>query len=242
MDAHYGQQPWLLSALEEEGLEYVADLPCDTRVYLDCPQVGVPPRKGKRGRTPSVPRVLEGSPIQVRTLLDSEQLEWHVVKVRDTQRGALWIQFAALRVYRIEEELPVERPVWLLIRRELATGEEKFSFSTLPEETSIEGLAHRQSTRYWVERALEDAKGLAGLDKYQGLGWRGWHHHYEYGTSGSAVPGGSQEAARGEGASAYLAGCQGYPGSSDAQKTAFSRGCCQDHPQETFESPPVQKK
>ena len=32
-------------------------------------------------------------------------------------------------------------------------------------------------TRYWVERAIEDAKGLAGLDEYQIIGWRGWHHH-----------------------------------------------------------------
>jgi len=30
---------------------------------------------------------------------------------------------------------------------------------------------------YWVERAIEDAKGEAGLDQYQVRGWRGWHHH-----------------------------------------------------------------
>ena len=38
-------------------------------------------------------------------------------------------------------------------------------------------LADWQSRRYWVERALQDAKGLAGLDEYQVIGWRGWHHH-----------------------------------------------------------------
>jgi hypothetical protein len=38
-------------------------------------------------------------------------------------------------------------------------------------------LAEWQSRRYWVERALQDAKGLAGLDQYRITGWRGWHHH-----------------------------------------------------------------
>jgi hypothetical protein len=38
-------------------------------------------------------------------------------------------------------------------------------------------LAEGQSRRYWVERVLEDAKGLAGLDEYQVLGWTSWHHH-----------------------------------------------------------------
>lgn len=177
MDAHYGQQPWLLSALEQDQIEYVADIPSDTRVYLEYPQVGIPPRKGKRGRMPSVRRVLKGDPLEVRTLLETDKIQWHLLKVRETQRGELWIHFGALRVYRIEDELPVEHPLWLLIRKELDTQEVKFSFCNASAQTPIEVLAQRQSTRYWVERALEDAKGLAGLDEYQVLGWRGWHHH-----------------------------------------------------------------
>ena len=32
-------------------------------------------------------------------------------------------------------------------------------------------------SRFWIERAIEDAKGEAGLDEYEVRGWRGWHHH-----------------------------------------------------------------
>jgi len=32
-------------------------------------------------------------------------------------------------------------------------------------------------SRYWIERAIQDAKGEAGLDQYQVRGWRAWHHH-----------------------------------------------------------------
>jgi SRSO17 transposase len=175
MDAHYGEQPWLLTRLEQEDLVYVADIPCHTHMYLEDPQIGIPKRRGNRGRQPTKLRVLQGESLEVRQLLPT--IQWHTLKVRDTQRGALWIRFAALRVFRIEDELPKPTPVWLLIRQELKGSDTKFSYSTAPVDTPLETLAEWQSRRYWVERALEDAKGLAGLDEYQVIGWRGWHHH-----------------------------------------------------------------
>ena len=33
------------------------------------------------------------------------------------------------------------------------------------------------ASRYWVERALQDAKGAVGMGEYQLRGWVGWHHH-----------------------------------------------------------------
>ena len=175
MDAHYGQQPWLLSWHEQEDLVYMADIHEDTRVYLTYPEIGVPQRKGNRGRLPSNPRVLHGEAIEVKNLIKDVPLQ--LLKVRDTQRGELWIRFAALRVFRIEADLPVPKPVWLLIRQELDTSQTKFSFSNAPVSILLKTLAEWQSRRYWVERALQDAKGLAGLDEYQVIGWRGWHHH-----------------------------------------------------------------
>jgi len=177
MDAHYGQQAWLLSRLEAENVEYMAEIPSDTRVYLEYPPVGIPDRKGNRGRKPSKLCVLDGQPIEVRSLLKTDKLEWTVLKVRDTAWGELWIKFAALRVYRIQDELPVAQPVWLCIRQELDSREVTFAFSNAPTNSPKKTLADKMCTRYWVERAIEDAKGLAGLDEYQLIGWRGWHHH-----------------------------------------------------------------
>ena len=176
MDAHYGEQPWLLSRLEEEGLTYVADIPSNTRVYVDAPTVGVPPRQGARGRRPTKPRVLAGEAVEVRQLATEAPLDWQVLKVRDIQRGEWWIRCATVCVWRIEEKLPVQ-PVWLIIRQELDGSETKFSFSNAQASLPMGTLAQWQSYRYWVERTLQDGKGLAGLDEYQVLGWRGWHHH-----------------------------------------------------------------
>lgn len=55
--------------------------------------------------------------------------------------------------------------------------EMKFAFSNAPDETSIERLASMLCSRYWVERALENAKGEAGLDEYEVRSWQAWHHH-----------------------------------------------------------------
>jgi SRSO17 transposase len=35
MDSYYGQQEWLLAELETQDLLYIADTPCDTRVWLE---------------------------------------------------------------------------------------------------------------------------------------------------------------------------------------------------------------
>lgn len=177
MDAHYGQQAWLLSRLAAENIEYMAEIPADTRVYLAYPPIGIPDRKGNKGRPPSKNRVLDGQPLEVRSLLATDKLNWTLMKIRDTARGELWIKFAVLRVYRLEDELPVVQPVWLCIRQELETGDLKFAFSNAPVNSPKMVLADKMCTRYWVERALEDAKGLAGLAEYQVIGWRGWHHH-----------------------------------------------------------------
>jgi len=177
MDAHYGEQPWLLSELDQNGIEYMADIPCDTRVYLDYPTVGIPKKQGNRGPNPSKKRVLCGQAREVRDIVNDPSIIWQTLKLRDTQRGELWVTCAALRVYRIEDELPVEQPVWLVIRKELDDSDIKFSFSNANKNTMSDVLFKRQSYRYWVERALEDGKGLAGLDQYQVIGWRGWHHH-----------------------------------------------------------------
>ena len=54
LDCHYGQQQWLLAELEGDDLVYIADTPCDTRVWLEQPKTEVPPRKGNSGRIPTI--------------------------------------------------------------------------------------------------------------------------------------------------------------------------------------------
>jgi SRSO17 transposase len=177
MDRGYGSKPWLLARLEQEGIEYMADVPCDTRVWLSTPKVGVPPGQGKQGGSPSQVRVLAGEekPVEVRELVKRiAQEEWEWYYVRDTERGELWSPLAFLRGYPVREGLPgPER--WLVLGRE--EGEKlKSQVSKAPKETSRSRLAGMSHSRYGIERAIQDARGEAGMGEDQVRGWVGWHH------------------------------------------------------------------
>jgi SRSO17 transposase len=178
MDCFYGEQPWLLNELDMEGIRYIADIPCDTRVWLNKPDVGIPQKNGIRGRNPTIEKVIgNDSPLRVDNLANELDLsQWHRVYLRDSERKEMWCKLACLRVYPVKDSLPGNE-CWLIIRRNEGENDTKYQFSNAPLETSIEKLGKMSCSRYWIERALEDAKGDGGLADYEVRGYIGWNHH-----------------------------------------------------------------
>jgi SRSO17 transposase len=176
MDGFYGENPMLLTELEKRGVTFVADIASNTQVYLEEPVVGIPDKKGSRGRPPTVPKVLNTSPVKVSSLSSLED-GWKLIEVRKTERGYKKVYFKALQVWRRHNELPCEKPLWLLISKDSKTKEIKHSFCNAAETTSLEKLAEMQSSRYWVERAFQDAKENCGMDEYMVRSWNSWHRH-----------------------------------------------------------------
>jgi SRSO17 transposase len=176
MDGFYGENPILLSELENRGLTFVADIAIDTQVYVQEPIVGIPEKKGKRGRQPTIPTVLNVSPVIVESLSSSIE-GWELIRIRKTERGYKEVYFKAIKVWRRQDELPCKNPLWLLISKDAKSGEIKHSFCNASENASFEELAKMQSSRYWVERAFQDAKGYCGMAEYMVRSWNAWHHH-----------------------------------------------------------------
>jgi SRSO17 transposase len=178
MDSFYGNQPWLLDRLNAEGLIYIADIPCDTAVWISQPKIGIPEKKQGRGRKPTIIRVLDGEE-QAVTVNDIAkglpESEWKRSYVRDSERGALWTNLAILQVHPRVDGLP-GRLQHLIIRKD-DNNNIKYQLSNAPLETGLARLAQMSHSRYWIERAFQDGKGLAGLADYQIVTWRGWHHH-----------------------------------------------------------------
>ena len=176
MDGFYGRNPYLLSELENRGLIFVADIPVNTHVYIEKPVVGIPEKKGTRGRKPTVPKVLNTLSITVESLSDSVE-GWRLIKVRKTERGYKEVYLKAMKVWRRQDDLPCKKPLWLLISKDLELNEIKYSFCNASEDTSFDKLAKMQSSRYWIERAFQDAKGNCGMADYMVRNWNAWHHH-----------------------------------------------------------------
>jgi len=179
MDCFYGEQPWLRDEIDNKRITYIADIPCDTRVWLNLPKTEVPKKKGKRGRNPTCKQVAHGEPdpIKVQKLADQlDASEFHRVFLRETERKEMWCQMACLRVYPVQDKLP-GRETWLIIRKDEGENTTKYQFSNAPVDTTLERLGQMSCSRYWIERAFQDGKGIAGMADYQVRGWTGWHHH-----------------------------------------------------------------
>ena len=176
MDGFYGENPDLLTELESRGLTFVADIAVDTLVYIQEPKVEVPEKKGIRGRPPTIPKVLNVPTVRVDSLSTSDE-SWKLIRVRKTERGYKEVYFKAIKVWRRQNKLPCENPLWLLISKDVKSGEIKHSFCNAPEETSFDKLTEMQSSRYWIERAFQDAKGCCGMAEYMVRNWNSWHHH-----------------------------------------------------------------
>ena len=64
-DALYGRDNQFRADVDAAGVRYAAQVPADTHVYLSEPRVGMPPKRGKRGRPPTRLQVLSGGLMKI---------------------------------------------------------------------------------------------------------------------------------------------------------------------------------
>jgi len=172
-DTLYGRKGWLRDELDRSKLEYYADTPVNTKVYLREPVIFWPEtRSGRRAKNHRVssPRY----PYEVKELYDDPDTLWSTITLRPNERGFLKADFARRRVWTVREDGSV-REEWLLIRRD-----EKrltYSFSNAPLDTPLPVMAARKSQRYFIERSNQDAKSELGWDEFQAIKYRAWEHH-----------------------------------------------------------------
>jgi SRSO17 transposase len=119
------------------------------------------------------------------------------VSWREGTKRTLSKQMVALRAHRatgsprqsIDHELVLTAAEgWLIGERPLPGApssaqkkegeeEQKYYYSTLGAEVSLERLAALAKSRWTIEQFYEDGKGECGLSDYQGRRWDGLHRH-----------------------------------------------------------------
>ena len=170
-DTLYGRNSWLRDQLSTAGLEYYADTPVNTKVYLKPPVIGVP--QNKRGPKAKKKRVLSPKAVRVDRLRHDPDTIWHTITLRPSERGYLKADFARRRVWTVRDNHTIIEE-WLLIRRD--GKKHTYTFSNAPAETPLLTMAQRKSQRYFIERSNQDAKSELGWDEFQATKFRAWEH------------------------------------------------------------------
>jgi SRSO17 transposase len=170
-DTLYGRSGKLRDEFAQLEMEYYADVPENTKVYVELPSVTWP--LTQRGETASKPEVL-GLSYEVKELKSHSQTGWHTLTLRPTERGMLTADFARWRVWTVRAD-GSKREEWLLIRRD--KNRVSYSLSNASRDTSLFIMAERKSQRYFIERSNQDAKSELGWDEFQAIKYNAWEHH-----------------------------------------------------------------
>jgi SRSO17 transposase len=170
MDDLYGRNAQLRKRLDEAGIEYYGDIPQNTLMYLDKPQIVYP--MTKRGKPSKRYKIVAQPRHTASELLKHPGLEWANITLRPNERGQLRARFGRCRVWLVHQgECHQE---WLLIRQD--AKQITYSLSNASAETSLETMAWRKSHRYFVERSNQDEKGELGWDEFQAIKYLAWEH------------------------------------------------------------------
>lgn len=169
-DSLYGRKGWLRDEFDRLEIEYYADIPEDTQVYLQPPSVR--PKRTKRGK-PSKQLEVIGRAYQVKKLKKEPQTHFQSLTLRPNERGMLVADFARRRVWTVRADGSL-RQEWLLIRQ--APSRTTYSLSNAPTHTPLATMAQRKSQRYFIERSNQEAKSEFGWDEFQALKYRAWQH------------------------------------------------------------------
>ncbi|MGP3966025.1 IS701 family transposase [Nonomuraea sp. 3N208] len=149
-DEVYGQDPRLRAALEARRIGYVLAIAGNRRVDLEGVQV---------------------SAAEVAARVADRH--WHRYRAGQGAKGPRWYAWAWARI----DDSETEGNRWLLIRRNLTTGELAFYRCYAPTRQPLMALVKIAASRWAVEESFQAAKSQVGLDHYQVRGWTAWHRH-----------------------------------------------------------------
>lgn len=170
-DSLYGRKGWFRDQLAALGVEYYADIPENTTLYVERPLVFFPLTKAG---TPSPQPEITGIAYQAQELLEHSQTEWHTFTLRPSERGMLTAAFARQRIWSVDADGTC-RQEWLLMRQD--PSDTTYSLSNASPDTPLSTMAERKSQRFFIERANQNAKSELGWDEFQAIKYRAWQHH-----------------------------------------------------------------
>jgi SRSO17 transposase len=178
-DATFGSDINFLKSLPRQ-MFYFAGIRSNTQVFLEKPEVDLPPYKG-RGPRPKKKIVLPGQPEAqaASKIAQSENIKWIPTILAEGAKGPIIAEVVALRVYLSRDGLPENHACWLFIRRN-QDGQKKYAISNAPEDIPFSELCEASTMRWPIEQCFEEGKSHLGMGDYEHRSWPAWHRHMMY--------------------------------------------------------------
>lgn len=154
-DEAFGRDTVLLDAVDGLGRWYTVEVPVDTPVWRD----GASQATTTQAQFSALPATA-----------------WMRHLVGDGTKGP---QIAEAHVQRVQAQRAGRAgpAVWLILRVDPESGEQKAFLSNAPETTPAIRLLTVTAQRWPVEECFEAGKQDLGMGDYEVRSWTGWHHH-----------------------------------------------------------------
>ena len=166
-DEWYGSKPAFLAELETMGLLYVCEVPKHLPCFPSLPKYRSLQRPFQSKRADSA--VIRGKPFRGKP--------WRKISLqRKTLAPQVW-EVKAEQVYLAREGRPTQRTYWLIVARNVATGEIKYFVSNAPPKTALTTLMKVAFTRAGVEHVFRIAKTEIGFSHFEGRSYKGLIRH-----------------------------------------------------------------
>lgn len=167
-DEHYGSKPEFLDALDHRsGMYYVGEVPRS----FSCVTTPRSARKTTQGWSGKrADHLVRWSP-------RFRQQAWRRLRLtRQTEAAQVW-EVKAAQVYLLRQRRTTRRSYWLIVARNVATGEVKYFVSNAPAGTALRTLLRVAFRRWNIEHVFRVSKSEIGFSHYEGRHYVGLMRH-----------------------------------------------------------------
>jgi SRSO17 transposase len=163
-DEDYGKVPEFVYELDRLGQNGIGEVPCNFRVWVKRPAC-----KSHRAEHAShrVDNIISHSPAFYGQ-------SWRKMIIKNTTRGQCIWHVKSAQVYLVKHKdgkaycpIPTDRTYWLIVAKNLKTGEIKYFVSNAPAKEKLETLMEIAFSRWHVEKWFERAKQECGFGAFE---------------------------------------------------------------------------
>jgi SRSO17 transposase len=166
-DEWYGGKPEFLFQLEQRGINYVCEVPRNLRCWPT-------PPKYRSLQAPFAAKRVDNAAVWGKPFRDQD---WQTFRLsRQTLAPQEW-KVKAAQVHLQFDGKPTDRTYWLIVARNVATGEVKYFVSNTAPRSKLLTLLKVAFCRWNVEHAFRLAKSEIGFGHFEGRSWKGLLRH-----------------------------------------------------------------